>query len=201
MKAHGKLTLVVVFVACSLGGFIAAYAWQPGAGRNVSALVDNDPLRVLGGWLRLAPDQVAELSRLDPTFAAERDEMEADLAAERERLASMFENATASDEAIMAQVEKVIEIHDALERRVAAYLLALRPRLTSDQRAKFFERCGEEVRQVAGWRRGGGRGYGGPPADRGPASPGAGRGRGGGPPWSESGRDSGARRGPSRGGR
>lgn len=206
MKSRGRGTLGIVFVVCTLGGFMAAYAWQPGGARHTSALSENEPLLALGGWLRLMPDQVAEIAKVDPSFAVERDEMEADLAAERERLASMFENATASDDAIMAQVEKVIEIHDTLERRVANYLLALRPHLTSDQRAKLFELCGKEVRQAAGWRRGGG--YGGPPPGRGPGSggggarAGGGRGRGQGPPWAESGGDNnGGRRGPPGGGR
>lgn len=187
MKSRGRLTLAIVFVGCSLGGFMAAYAWQPGGDRSRDAGRDADPLHALGDWLRLLPKQFDEISKVDPAFAVERDEMEAELAAERERLASMFENATASDEAIMAQVEKVIEIHDVLERRVANYLLALRPHLTGEQRARLFERCGKEVRQAAGWRRGGG--YGGPPPGRGPGSGrGAGnsRGRGMGPPWAES---------------
>ncbi|MCB9851633.1 MAG: hypothetical protein H6819_00950 [Phycisphaerales bacterium] len=205
MKSRGRGTLGIVFAVCTLGGFMAAYAWQPGGGRSEDTSSQSEPLRALGGWLRLMPDQFAEIAKVDPTFATERDEMEADLAAERERLASMFENATASDEAIMAQVEKVIEIHDTLERRVANYLLALRPHLTSAQRAKLFELCGKEVRQAAGWRRGGGNGYGGPPPGRGPGSSGgagAGRGRGQGPPWAESGGDNnGARRGPPGGGR
>jgi len=191
MNRRGRVTLVIVFVLCSLGGFMVANAWPPGeASRTRDARSENDPLRALGGWLRLMPDQFAEMSKVDESFAAERDTMEAELAAERERLASMFENETANDDAIMAQVEKVIEIHDRLERRVASYLLALRPHLTADQRAKLFKRCGEEVRQAGGRRRGHGAGYGGPPPGRGPGAGGGnstGRGRGMGPPWDREG--------------
>lgn len=182
MNSRGRVALIVVFIVCSLGGFMVANAWPPGdADQTRVARSENDPLRALGGWLRLMPDQFAEMSKVDESFTAERDKMEAELAAERERLASMFENESADNDAIMAQVEKVIEIHDRLERRVAAYLLALRPHLTAGQRAKLFKRCGEEVRQAGGRRRGHGRGYGGPPPGRGPgAGNGLGSGRGAG---------------------
>lgn len=201
MNNRSRWVLVLVFVVCSFGGFMVANAWQPGTPRAGDARDRNDPLRALGGWLRLMPDQFEEMEKVDPKFAAERGAMEAELAKERERLADLFEDATASNEDIMKQVDKVIEIHDRLERRVAGYLLALRPHLTAAQRAKLFQRCGEEVRSAAGWR----RGYGGPPPGRGPGTGrgnGSNRGRGMGPPWAETeGQSGGGRGGPPRGGR
>ncbi len=163
--------IAIVFVACLLGTFVVTYAWQSQPSEPAGA---GDPLRALGNWLELRPGQLQRMSEVDATFAQESRELEQRLAAERERLAELFESDEADDARIMAQVERVIVAHDNLERRVARYLLALRPHLTDQQRARLFKRCAETVRQGCGkrWGKGwgGGRGHG----------P---RGRGRGPQW------------------
>lgn len=180
MNSTRRLALVGVFAACVLGGFIAAYAWPPRSATQPDA-TPPDPLRAIGGWLRLMPDQVADLSHVDPDFATQRAALETELANGRERLAEMFEDSSATNAAILEQVEKVIEIHDRLERRVAQYLLALRPRLTDEQRATLFDRCAQGVREAGGWRwRHGANDRGGGGHGRGQ---GAGQRRGQGPPW------------------
>ncbi|MGE0478963.1 MAG: hypothetical protein AB7Q17_00700 [Phycisphaerae bacterium] len=176
---RGRAWLVVVPL-CVLAGFSATYAWQ--AQRAVPHAAN--PADVLGGWLQLLPDEVARLQSVDPSFAVDRTNLERDLATERDRLARLFERPTATDEAVLEQVERTIAVHDALERRVARYLLAVRPHLSDEQRSRLFERCARAVRDAGGWRWRHGQ-----PAidasergmDRGPGGGrGFGRGRGGG---------------------
>lgn len=184
MKPIRGGSLVAIFGVCVVGGFATSYALQSGPGRSPPPeLPADDPLRGLDAWLSLRPEQVVQLSRVDPEFARQREKLESELAAERETLAEMFEDPTTADETILEQVETVIAAHNALERRVSAYLLALRPHLTDAQRTKLFSQCAESVREAGGWRwrRGAPQGNdeGGQRRGRGP---GRGGGRGKGPP-------------------
>lgn len=171
------LWLLILGIAAGLG---STYAWQT----RPTSPAASAPADILGGWLRLPPGQVGALRDVDPEFPADRDELEATLAAERETLAALFEQPDADDGAVLDQVERVVAAHAALERRVARYLLAVRPHLTDPQRARLFERAASGVREAGGWRWRGGRDAdlennrrgGGPPPDRGR---GFGRGRGG----------------------
>ncbi|MBI5865678.1 MAG: periplasmic heavy metal sensor [Planctomycetes bacterium] len=164
-------------------GFGVTYAWQV---RRVEApQQSSNPADVLGGWLRLMPPEIEQLRKVDRNFATERTELETALAAERERLAAMFESSSAEDAQILEQVERTISAHDALERRVAKYLLAVRDQLSEEQKSRLFAHCADTVREAGGyrWRHGQSdtenqrRRGGGPPPDRGF---GRGRGRGAG---------------------
>ena len=174
-------TWLAVAALSSLVGFSTTYAWQ--ARRGAQPQQVTNPADVLGGWLRLMPGEIEQLRQVDPTFAADRAELEGNLAVERERLAGLFERDSAMDGEVLGQVERAIAAHDALERRVAKYLLALRPHLSAEQRSRLFDRCANGVRKAGGWRwRHGQSGVdsserrgGGPPPGRG-----FGRGRGGG---------------------
>lgn len=146
---HARVWLVVVAL-CMLAGFSATYAWQ--VRRAATASDAANPAEVLGGWLRLMPDEVARLRAVDPAFATDRAALERSLADERDRLARLFEQPSTADGGILEQVERTIAAHDALERRVARYLLAVRPHLSDEQRSRLFERCARGVREAEGWR-------------------------------------------------
>ncbi len=186
MIARRTVAHIAVFAVCVTGGFLTAYAWPPPTLEREPDLEPTSPASVLGSWLRLPSGQVRELAAIDPSFARERAELEGELEEARNRLAGLFEDAEASDAAIIEQTERVIAVHDQLERRVATYLLAIRPHLDGQQRAALFDRCAESIREAGGWRwrHGAGARGGGPPTERGP-----GRRRGQGPPWSPFGRE------------
>lgn len=193
MKLTGNGIIAGVFILCTLASFIATYAWQSQPAVQETLGWPSHPTDVLGGWLRLMPEQIERIAGIDPAFVDESAQLEAELETDREKLAALFEDPDATDEAIMQQVEVVIEAHDRLERRVAKHLLALRPHLTDEQRSKLFERCAKSIREAGGrgWRHGRGDGgdsgwrggRGGPPPGRGP---GRGRGGGRGPRWDNS---------------
>ncbi len=172
IRSRGALVLALLG---ALLGFGVTQAWQTRQAADPTGPAD--VAGVLGRWLQLAPRQLEQLRHVDPAYSEERQRLEVALAGERERLAQLFEQNVAGDEQILAQVERVIEAHDALERRVARFLLALRPHLTADQAHRLFERCASGVREAGGWRWRHGqsaaseqpRRRGGPPEGRGPA--------------------------------
>lgn len=188
MKRMRNGAIIGAFILFASGSFFATYAWQSRPAQPAPSGQLSKPTQVLGGWLRLMPEQVERIAGVDPTFVEEGAELEAVLQAEREKLARLFEDANATDETIMQQVETVIDVHDQLERRVANHLLALRPHLTDGQRSRLFQTCAKGIRKAGGHRwkhgRGGGRGeFGGPPPWRGQ---GRGQGQRRGPRWNDS---------------
>lgn len=184
MNTRAIRQLILLAGVSVLTAFGVTYAWQ--TQRADSAPQSANPADVIGGWLQLPPGQVEQLRRVDAAFADDRRRLESALAEEQEHLAELFDSDGATDEAVLDGVERVIAAHDALERRVARYLLAVRPQLNPEQRNRLFERCAGSVRQAGNWRwRHGQSGIetqerrgGGPPSDRGF---GRGRGRGGNP--------------------
>lgn len=183
LRRYGGLFLVAIVSAA--GTYLAAYGLQRSARPSSSTA----PTTAIGSgvtdWLGLTPQQASDVRNIEAGFAADRAPLEEKLGAERDRLATMLEDpATANDE-ILQQVDNVIAAQNALERRVADLLVAMRPHLTSEQQKRLFERFATGVREGCGrhWRHGQQGEFerrqhgGGPPPGRGP---GWGHGRGGG---------------------
>jgi len=136
------------------------------------------PERPTGGpgvlsWLRVSDSQRQSILAADPTFEAEARALQSEVKAQRAKLAEALTSADATDEQILAQIERVNEAEHALERRVTSYLLKVRHHLTAEQRVRLMNLAAERVCEP-----GRGRGQG---AARGAAEDGRGqhRGRGG----------------------
>jgi hypothetical protein len=166
---------VVIVLACAAGSYVATYAMQQPRNGAPSSAPGTSASASVADWLGLTPQQAAEVREIEAGFAADRVPLEATLAAERERLAAALENPASTNDEILQQVEKVIAAHNALERRVAAHLIAMRPHLAVEQQRRLFERFASGVRESGGrgWRHGqagntgGQRRGGGPPPGRG----------------------------------
>jgi Spy/CpxP family protein refolding chaperone len=175
MNVRGYGGLSVIVLACAAGSYLATYAVQQQMQPGTSGGPSTAASRSVTDWLRLTPQQAAQVSELEATFAKDRAPLEAALTSARERLATLLENPATTNEEILQQVEKVIAAHDVLERRVAEHLVAMRPHLTAEQQKRLFDRFATSVRESGGgrWRYGqpgnseeGRRG--GPPPGRGP---------------------------------
>lgn len=153
MSLQRQRGILMIAVLCAAGSFLATYALQPQQ-QTVPPREGGFPstIRTLGGWLQLTPEQAARLADIEPEFAHDSAELEAVLSGEREKLAELFEDEQAHDDQILEQVERVIEAQGALERRVTAYLVAIRSHLSDAQRTKLFKRCADGVRRAGGWR-------------------------------------------------
>lgn len=140
--------LAAVCLTAGLGAFVATLVARPPAttqGGSAEAL--DIPARV---WTRAV--------ELDPTFPAESRALAAELQRERAALADLLAGGTADDEAVLAQVERVIAADNALERRSARHLLKIRTRLSPDQQKQLMGVVSEAVRHHGGPRWRGGRG-------------------------------------------
>jgi Spy/CpxP family protein refolding chaperone len=149
-----------------IGGSLAAAAFAATVAWPQPASQPADPAeRGLSKWLGLSERQQAEVGSVDAEFEADTLRLRNELAQARSELAAQLERTASTDAEILAQVERVITAHDALERRVAQHLVKLRPHLTVAQQKRLFDLCAEGVREAGGRRWRGGRG----PESRGPA--------------------------------
>jgi Spy/CpxP family protein refolding chaperone len=147
-----------VLAVAAAGSFVATHAWQSPSSTSAgdsgctSKPCSMECCRALADWLGMSPEQAKKIQTIDATFAEESTKLERALFDERQKLAALFDREDATAEAIQQQVEKVIAADNALERRVAAHLVALRPHLTAEQRAKLYKRCAQGVREAGGCR-------------------------------------------------
>ncbi len=104
----------------------------------------------LGRWLELDQKTAEEIEALDPRFAEERKSLQDELADARAALATLLEDENVTNERIRGRIEDCIAKHNALERRVAQYLLTVRDHLTLAQQKRLFRLCAEGVRKGRG---------------------------------------------------
>ncbi len=154
-KASYVLCVCVVVFAASLAGTIVARS-QPSS--EEKPRLDSP----LARWLDLDTETAEGIESLDPGFAGERKSLQGELSDARSALATLLEDEDVTNEAIQEQIEACIAKHNALERRVAQYLLTVRDHLTPAQQKKLFRLCAEGVRKGRGhrWGREAGRGAG-----------------------------------------
>lgn len=176
-----QCVIPALLIACGSGSFLLTVYAMPDTGSAVRQHQHQPPRhgrrRAVAAWLGLDGVQAAAVEEADPHFHAESDAMAERLAAEKAALAAALEDPEASDGEILEQVERVIAAGNALERRVAQYVVAIRPHLSADQRHMLMQLCARNVRQgfCGGRNRGAGGGHGRGGRGRG----GHGRGRGG----------------------
>ena len=195
MISTAKAVAAVLAVAAGVAAFLATPApgRQDGRGRQAA----------LSRWLDLSAERAEDVRKADPDFQQESGLLTANLAAEREKLAALIEDPASSDKQVLEHVERVIAAHDALERRVARHVLAIRPHLTADQQKRLMGLCASGVREAGRpWRRGRGQGGGQGLGQGGGQGLGQGGGQGKGPggPWRDDDRRGGGQ-GQGRGGR
>jgi len=157
MTRRGMMVVAALALGAGAGSFLATRAVQPavaGPQKNAEPADVQAPGRgrSLARWLELSPERQQAVDRADPGFPAESSELLQTLADERTKLAALLEDVDTPDEPILEQVERVIETHDKLERRIARHVLAIRPHLTPAQQHELMSVCAGCVRQAVGWR-------------------------------------------------
>lgn len=180
MVQTGKLVAVGVALAA---GIVAFLATPKGDGRQGGQ--GQGGRGPVAEWLQLEPARAEAVQKADPGFDTESQGLTTGLNAEREKLAALLDDPKSADPQVLDQVERVIAAHNALERRVAKHVLAIRPHLTAEQQKRLMGQCASGVRRAAGrpWRRGrgdGGQGRGRDDGGRGQGRGGPGGGPGGG---------------------
>jgi len=91
--------------------------------------------------LRLDPNQIEILQDKDPGFEADSASLRDALLATRTNLLTLFENPQSTDKALLQQIDKLIEAHSQIERRITEHVLVLRPFLTVEQQKWLIGLC------------------------------------------------------------
>lgn len=160
IRRYRLAILVAVFFAASFSTTVATRSGS--AGNSATTTSAPAPTTPLARWLGLSQQAAEDIQEQDPDFAEDLKRIRGDLDQARTRLIELFDDPTSSDERLREQLEKTIDKHNQLERRVADHILAVRRLLSSEQQKRLFGLAAERVRQCRrqGWRGGGGGGRG-----------------------------------------
>ena len=117
---------------------------QQNRGQRGSGMGYNQQFRFwnrLRNRLRLTQEQVTQIQQADPNFATESTILYEELTNERQNLLSVFENPQSSDNELLQQIDNLISIHGAVERKIAEHVLVLRSFLTIEQQKWLIGLC------------------------------------------------------------
>lgn len=158
MIMRRRILLVVTAVISATAAFAATSAIRGAAGSASPAAATSRPaggIEPLLRWLNVPEAQRRRVAEHDPSFAADVRRLREEVDARRAELAAVLENADSPDELVIQRVEAAIAAKNALERRVARYLITIRQHLTSEQRHRLLSLCAECVRESCMcWRSG-----------------------------------------------
>lgn len=91
--------------------------------------------------LMLSEQQLEAIKQQDPAFAADSKKLRQRLIEQRSKLLEMFEDPQTKDQDLLQQVDHLISAHRAIEKRVAEYVVLLRPHLTQEQQKWLIGLC------------------------------------------------------------
>ena len=91
--------------------------------------------------LRLTEEQIQFSQEQDPNLESDLARLRDNLLAERQKLLEMFENTQTGNEELLKQIDKMVSAHSQIERRMARYLLVLRPHLNTEQQKWLVGLC------------------------------------------------------------
>lgn len=153
-----NLGLMLIVVAAVIGAHLATVAvGQPSARTAEPARPDNMLVR----WLGLSGEKATIVTEAHKSFRRDMRQRQRRIEIETLELASLIEADETTEDQLRAQFGKLSKAHVAVHNRVAELVLAVRPHLDSDQRARFNEMISRYLRGKGGRGRGG-RGQGRP---------------------------------------
>ncbi len=112
-----------------------------GAGRGRQYRRGRGEGHPLAHKLQLTQEQIAWVQQHDPDFDQQCLVLRDSLREAHMGLVASFDDEQTADEELLAQVDRLIEAHSSLERRVAEHVVALQPRLTQQQRQRLLGLC------------------------------------------------------------
>lgn len=122
-----------------------------GGGRGFRGGRGGNHYRGGGGLARklgLTSRQLEMAEKYDPDFQVDIEGLRGDLLERRANLLTAFENSETGDADLLRKIDELITVNNRIERRVAEYLLALRPYLGVEQQKKLVGLCrGSGMRQ------------------------------------------------------
>lgn len=160
MTGRRFVTIGLLLAGAAIGAYAATLATRTAVATLAPA--PDQATEALLTWLDASDAQRDQLRQVDPTFARELHRLRAEAQVRRLELAAMLSEPDLPEASLMQAFEATLAADNALERRVAQYLLAVRKHLTPDQQQRLFGLCAERVGRGrgaggAGWGRGFGR--------------------------------------------
>jgi hypothetical protein len=166
MIRRSTVSILLLCGVAFIGGLAASLAARSGEG-DVGPTTQPHRRHPLGGYLKLDPERRARIEALDPTFFDDLATLRKELEAHRRELAGLLDSAESTNDEIRDCVERSIEAHNRLERRVLEHLLTVRAELTPEEQKRLFHSISKQIR---GHGRGFGRHRGPGDEEEGPAS-------------------------------
>lgn len=146
-----NLVLIAAVIAVMAGAHLATIA----VGQDAETSPPKGHDSVIVRWLDLAGETAEIVAAEDRAFRRESRQLQRRVQIEQLELATMFESDEATEADLREQFDKLAAAHLAVHTRVADHVLAIRPHLDADQRARFNEFMARQMR-------GGRSGQGGP---------------------------------------
>ncbi len=156
-----NILLTFVIVAAIVGAHLATVAVGKSSAMKPPQGRDNMLVR----WLGLSGDEATTVTEAHKSFRRDMRRLQRRIDIESLELASLIEADETTDEQLLAQFDKVSNAHVAVHKRVAELVLAVRPHLDADPRARFNDMISRHLRGKSGR---GGRGKSGRGGHRGP---------------------------------
>jgi hypothetical protein len=146
MIKKSTVSILLLSVVAFLGGVVGSISARSGEDR-VAPTTQPGPCHPLAQCLTLDPERRARIEALDPTFFDDLAALREKLADDRRELAGLLESPESTNDDIRACVERSIETHNRLERRVLEHLLLVRPELTLAEQKRLFQSISERIRE------------------------------------------------------
>ncbi len=112
---------------------------------------------VMVRWLGLTGETARIVAEEDQAFRRDSRQLQRRVQIEQLELATMFESDEATEADLREQFDKLSAAHLAVHNRVADHVLAIRPHLDADQRARLNEFMARQMRGGKGGRGGPGQ--------------------------------------------
>ena len=185
MMSKRNFLLLSAAVVVAVGAHLVTVAvGQPAGpgGQQAGPGPDGDGAGMLVRWLGLEGEAAEVVRAESEAFHQDMRQLQRRLQIEQLELANLFESDDATEEQLAEQFDTLGQAHMAIHNRIAANVLAIRPHLNSEQRAKFQDFVAAQLRGQTGAGPGGPAGPGGQGGQGGPGGPGGPPPMHGGPP-------------------
>ena len=151
MKPNRRIIILAALVLLvGTGAFFVTRATAAQGDPRQRPRQQGDRHQRLAGWLGMEPEQLQQLKEADPKFHADMRVLKNKVEIERLHLANLVQSDDATDTQLRAQFTKLGEAQMAINSRIGEHVLALRPLLDADQRAKFFDKLSQHLRGQRG---------------------------------------------------
>jgi len=94
--------------------------------------------------LEMTDEQIALTAQKDPSFETEVHQLQNQVLQERQALCALLENEQTLNDQLIQQIEKLITVHNLLEKRLIRYVIIARTDFTPEQQKRLIGLCQQQ---------------------------------------------------------